>query len=49
MQDLLTRGIIENYELGIMNCGSELRKHESGIMNNELGVGSHESEIGNWN
>ena len=48
MQDLLTRGIIENYELGIMNYGSELRKHESGIMNNELGVGSHESEIGNW-
>jgi len=34
MQDLLTRGIIENYELGIMN--------------DELGVGSHESEIGNW-
>jgi len=34
MQDLLTRGIIENYE--------------SGIMNDELGVGSHESEIGNW-
>lgn len=34
MQDLLTRGIIENYELGIMN--------------DELGVVSHESEIGNW-
>jgi len=48
MQDLLTRGIVMNYELGIMNYGSELRKHESGIMNDELGVGSHESEIGNW-
>lgn len=48
MQDLLTRGIIENYELGIMNYGSELRKHESGIMNDRLGVVSHESEIGNW-
>ncbi len=48
MQDLLTRGIVMNYELGIMNYGLELRKHESGIMNDELGVGSHESEIGNW-
>ncbi len=35
MQDLLTRGIIENYELGIMN--------------DELGVVSHESEIGSGN
>ena len=48
MQDLLTRGIVENYELGIMNYGSELRKHESGIMNDRLEVVSHESEIGNW-
>jgi type I restriction enzyme S subunit len=48
MQDLLTRGVVENYELGIMNYGSEFRKRESGIMNDELGVVNHESEIGNW-